>query len=270
MVDLLRRINDLEYQVQHQSTYNLLQNDKIHKLERKVQSLEGELLVVNARFSVRDHVIEALKNEVHRLQQYTRRYTVSVVGVEKKEGERPEELREQVLKLVEEVDSSTTELDIDKFHRNGRTFNNGKDQEILIRFKSHSAKEAFYRARKTLPPARRGVKIRPSLSENQKKLLKEAETLVEEYKLNDENRNPVAFVFANIHGEVQVKLKKKFRGNDLITFRSIKDLIQIVAQAQAIKVTEEKFHEIYSWADQPGDHPEEDTNSVDDMGFGNI
>ena len=70
-------------------------------------------------------------------------------------------------------------LDVDKFHRNGRTFNEGKDQELLIRFKTHSAKEAFYRGRKTLPPARRGIKIRPSLSRKQQKLLKEAESLVQ-------------------------------------------------------------------------------------------
>ena len=116
MEELLRRLNDLEYQVQNQTLYNLLQNDKICNLERKVQWLEGELMVVNARFSVRDHVIEALKNEVQRLQQYTHRYTVSVVGVEKKANERPENLREEVLKLVGEVTSSTTEEDIDKFH----------------------------------------------------------------------------------------------------------------------------------------------------------
>ena len=270
MAEVLNRVNELEYQLQVHSIYNLVQNDKIQNLERKVQSLEGQLMVVNARFSVRDHIIEALKSEVQRLQQYTRRYTVSVVGIEKKNNESPEDLREEVQKLVGEVDSSTTEMDIDKFHRNGRTYNNGKDQEILIRFKSHSAKEAFYRGRKTLPPARRGVKIRPSLSNNQRILLKEAEALVEDFKLNDETRNPVAFVFANIHGETQVKLKNKFRGNDLITFRSTKELVQIVAQAQAVKNTEELFHETYSWADKTDTHPEEDEDIVDDMGFDSL
>ena len=98
--ELLKRVDDLESQAQHQTEYNLLLNDKIHKLEHKVQCLEGQLMVVNSRFSVRDHVIEALQNEVQRLQQYTRRYTVSVVGVGKKENERPEELREEVIVIV--------------------------------------------------------------------------------------------------------------------------------------------------------------------------
>ena len=144
----MQRINDLEYQVQSQSMYNLVQNDKIRKLEQRVDTLEGQLMVVHSRFSVRDHIIEGLKGEVQRLQQFTRRYTVSVRGIAKKKDEDPDSLREEVLKLVSEVTSTTTEHDIDKFHRNGRTYNNGKDQEILIRFKSHSAKEAFYRGRK--------------------------------------------------------------------------------------------------------------------------
>ena len=109
---------------------------------------------MDAKFAVRDHVVEALRNEVHRLQQYTRRYSVAVVGIDKKRNETDESLREEVLKLVADVNSTSKEEDIDKFHRNGRLFN-GKDQEIIIRFKSHAAKEAFYRARKNLPPSRK-------------------------------------------------------------------------------------------------------------------
>ena len=261
---LMQRINDLEYQVQSQSMYNLVQNDKIRKLEQRVDTLEGQLMVVHSRFSVRDHIIEGLKGEVQRLQQFTRRYTVSVSGIEKKKDEDPDSLREEVLKLVSEVTSTTTEHDIDKFHRNGRTYNNGKDQEILIRFKSHSAKEAFYRGRKTLPPARKEVKIRPSLSTNQQNLLKEAQDLVDDYKLREGIKNPVDFVFANIHGETQVKFKNKFRGSLFATFRNIKDLIYILNQAQAVKETDRKFAEFSGWADD--DHLS-DSGSEDDMGF---
>ena len=264
---LLQRINDLEYQVQSHSVYNLVQNDKIHQLEQRVNSLEGQLMVVHSRFSVRDHIIDGLKGEIQRLQQFTRRYTVSVTGIEKKRDEDPESLRQEVLNLVNDVTSTTTEQDIDKFHRNGRTFNNGKDQEILIRFKSHSAKEAFYRGRKTLPPARKGVKIRPSLSTNQQNLLREAQTLVDDFQFREEIKNPVDFVFANIHGETQVKFKNKFRGNLFATFRSLKDLICILNQAQAVKETDQKFYEFSSWAD---DGHLSDSGSEDDMGFNNF
>ena len=250
MADLVRRINDLEDIIQQQAHFNHIQYNKITDLEKKVNSLEGQLIIVNSQFTVRDHVIEGLKGEIQRLQQYTRRYTVSVTGIEKKQNERPDELREEVLKLVEDVTSNTTEHDIDKFHRNGRTFNNGKDQEILIRFKSHAAKEAFYRGRKSLPPTRRGVKIRPSLSMNQKNLLKDAEKIVEDYNLGEELQNPVEFVLANVHGETQVKLKNKFRGSEFVTFRSVNELMWTLNQVQSIKQTDEKYDEFASWADQ--------------------
>ena len=271
---LTKRIDVLESDVHYQSMYNLLQNDKIKQLEKRIVNLEGELMKVNARFSVRDHIIEALKGEIHRLQQYTRRYSVVVAGIEKEKDETPESLREEVLKLVADVDSTSKEADIDKFHRNGRVYN-GNEQEIIVRFRSHAAKEAFYRARKTLPPSRRGVKIRPSLSLNQKNLLRDAQSLVEEYCLNDETVNPVEYVFANIHGEIQAKMKKKFRGSPFISFNSLKELTWRLQEAQAVKEANDVFHEASSRYDihsrtfnQSPVGETEDTN--DDMGFGNM
>ena len=61
MVDLLKRVNELEYLTEEQSKCILLQDDRILKLERKVNSLEGQLMVVNSQFAVRDHVIEGLQ-----------------------------------------------------------------------------------------------------------------------------------------------------------------------------------------------------------------
>ena len=69
MVDLVRRISNLEHMVQQQANFNLLQIDKIIYLEKKVTSLEGQLIIVNSQFSVRDHLIEGLKGEIQRLQQ---------------------------------------------------------------------------------------------------------------------------------------------------------------------------------------------------------
>ena len=129
-------------------------------------------------------------------------------------------MREKVLKVVNEVASSTKEVDIDKFHRNGPVFE-GNKQDVILRFKSHSSKVAFYRGRKTLPPESRAIRIKPSLSPNQRKLLREAEALIDEYRFRDEIINPPDFVFANIHGEIQVKLKHKYRHGDLVSFYTI-------------------------------------------------
>ena len=96
----------------------------------------------------------------------------------------------------------------------------------------------------------------------------EAQTLVDEFTLRDEIKNPVDFVFANIHGETQVKFQNKFRGSLFASFRSIKDLIVILNQAQAVKETDKKFYEFSSWADDG--HLSNSDKEDDDMGFNNF
>ena len=58
-----------------------------------------------------------------RLQQYTRRYSVTIADIPKQHEEKPEDLRKIVEDLVTEVnnksDSTTTIADIDKLHQNG-------------------------------------------------------------------------------------------------------------------------------------------------------
>ena len=265
-------MNDLAKYFTNMEAHMQYQNEKISQLEERISNLEGDLIQTKARFVVRDHVIEGLRGEIHRLQQYTRRYSVTVAGIDKEKGEEPEDLREKVLQLVTDVKSTTTEQDIDKFHRNGRL--DGKEQEIIIRFKSHSAKEAFYKARKTLPPSRKSVKIRPSLSNNQINLLRDAISVVEDFSLDEEVVNPVEFVFANIHGQIQAKMKEKVRGSPFISFNTIPDLVRKLQEAQVVKEEETAFDEISSWADMSTSkrvsthqsRPQDSEN--DDMGFG--
>ena len=80
------------------------------------------------------------------------------------------------------------------------------------------------------------MKIKPSLSPQQKKLLHEAEALIEGYSFQEELVNPPEYVFANIHGEIQVKLKHKHR--DGVTFHTIQQLTSILYQAQLLKETD--------------------------------
>ena len=79
-------------------------------------------------------------------------------------------------KVLDEANSTTTIDDVDKFHRVGPK----KDdkQDIIVGFKSHTAKENVYLKRKSV---RWGVKIRPSLAPGRKALLDEATQLVDEY-----------------------------------------------------------------------------------------
>ena len=109
------RLSSLETHLKDQFHINNFYAETIAKLEKHVNCLEGELMLVNSRLSVRDHIVDGLRGEIHRLQQYTRRYSVSISGIEKTSREETDaELREKVLKVVSEVTSTTKEGDIDK------------------------------------------------------------------------------------------------------------------------------------------------------------
>jgi hypothetical protein len=217
----------------------------------KLSKLEGEVMLLKAETCIKEQVSKRLQMEVSRLQQYTRRYSVSISGIEKRRFEKQEDLKKDVEDIITEVDSAVTVEDVDKFHRNGRV----KDgqQEIIIRFKSHAAKEAFYKARKTLPNNRRFVKIRPSLGPHQKKLLHDANDLLANmYSLvADHWRNHPEFVMADVHGNIQIKFKEKTvkNGSLFVKFESVEEMAKIIQNELTVDESDDLHHHFSEFAD---------------------
>ena len=243
-------------------------NQKIDVMSRELSQSKGRIVqlerdveVVHSLLKVKDCVIEGVKGEVNRLQQYTRRYSVVISGVEKTDRrESNDSLRPKVEEIVQNVTSSTTIADIDKFHRNGPA--KGTKQDIILRFKSHSAKEQFYKGRKTLPEQLKHVRIRPSLSPEQQILLDEARDLLDEYHHGGfVGENPPDYVFANVHGVVQLKMKTQTKDGMFITIQNIAHLSQILAKTSINKKAFEAFDGSKGFDDDT------DVLDDDDMGF---
>ena len=68
-----------------------------------------------------------------------RRPCVSIVGLAKPRDEKHGMLKDQIEKMLEKTNGAVTEADIDKFHRDGPSF--GSQQDVIVIFKSHTAKE---------------------------------------------------------------------------------------------------------------------------------
>ena len=121
-----------------------LKGDASHKvrsiqiLEKKVSELEGQLLINKWLDFVRERVTDELKSQLVDLQQYSRRYSVVIAGVHTGMDE-----KKNVEEILKEVASTTTMGDVDKLHRIGPP-KQGK-QDIIVRFKSHTAKENLSR-----------------------------------------------------------------------------------------------------------------------------
>ena len=242
-------------------------NEKIDEMEMKLGKVEQKVEFLQSLLHVKDSVMKGIQDELHRLQQYTRRYSVSIAGIPKTRGEKPADLRKTVEEIINATNCSTTPEDIDKLHRNGPVFGErGGNQDTIVRFKSHAAKEAFYRARKSLPAEKQHIKIRPSLSEAQKVLLSDAKDFLKNYAFDEAyGTNPPEFVFANIHGNVQVKMKKQTKHGLFIDIKSVSHLALVIARANDSEQTLSYHHEKQSsWDDAQTDS---DPNSDDEMGF---
>ena len=232
--DSEKKICELQELLQQQQTrIMLLENslrDRDAMLERINQRLDyhdKEAVRTRTMFHIKDTVIERLRSEVTNLQQYTRRSSVVIAGIEKKHRESHEDLKNEVEKVFQKVDSGVTMDNVDKFHRNGPIRDGA--QEVIVRFKTHSDKESFYKGRKQVDIP--NIKIRPSLTKENKDLLNNAVEYLK--KLHDEDdklENPPHFVMANIHGQIQLKMKKEHDGRLFFPVTSMKELVNTIVR----------------------------------------
>ena len=199
--------------------------EKLLAMSNRIGRLETAKIYTDSILLIKDKVHELLSKRINHLEQYTRRYSVIVKGIEWRANEvRDGKLQEDVEGLIDQCESSTTMADVDKYHRNGPRKEN--KQDLIIRFKSHSAKENFYKARKTIQ--RRGVKVQPSLSSETKELLEEARETILHYG-EDYMQNPPAFVMADVHGNLWVKFTAETKDDRLFyKFDSIEKLRGII------------------------------------------
>ena len=94
--------------------------------------------------------------ELARQEQYSRKASVRIFGVDENEGENVEALCIQALK--EEIDVDITDRDIDIVHRVGRRRGDKKARPILLKCMSHKTKSEIRRKKKR-PRTSRYMKI---------------------------------------------------------------------------------------------------------------
>ncbi len=213
---------------EEQKTLSLRLNLMESIYNKRMNYMEGEIRILNSKIHVQERVTDALRGEVNRLQQFTRRPCVAIHGIEKRRSESSNELRSAVETVIDSVNSTVSMSDVDKFHRNGR-IKDGK-QQVIVRFKSHSSKEDFYRARKNQNDCR----IYPSLTKTQLSLLHEARDMLKDYKYNESNTvNPPESIFADIHGDIQVKFAKKTNKGMFVKIRSLEHLAFVLETSES-------------------------------------
>ena len=200
----------------------------IVKMEARISKLEADQNILQSLLVVKDRVSALLSQRVLQLEQYTRRPSVIVKGIERSKNEKHPQLREEIGKLIDECDSDVSMIDVDKFHRNGPRY--GSEQEIIIRFKSHDAKEKFYKKRKTIKRVKdKVIKIQPALSSASKSLLESAKETIKAYQ-TEASPNPPDFVLPDVHGNMLVKMSEETNDGLFLPFHSIEQLIWVITK----------------------------------------
>ena len=183
----------------------VIRDNELKSLHRQLDIIDGRVTFMSSLMHVKDRVLDELKQQLSNVQQYTRRYSVIISGIEKNGRESHDTLRTTINSLIEESGTPVTMDDVDKFHRNGPI--KGNDQDIILRFKYHSAKETFYKGRKNI--RRNFVKIHPSMTDANRKLLEDCREALDDFFGRKTEINPPHFVYADVHGNVKLKMEKE-------------------------------------------------------------
>ena len=119
--------------------------------------------------------------------------------------------------------------DVDKFHRTGfiKTSHGSRKQtqNIIIRFKSHRSRYECLGKKKS---AKSG-KISPNLTKRCGKILYDASKTIK-----DNDIKSVEFVFANHHGDLQVRLANPYEGKQVYPLQSLKELDDFLLERNLI------------------------------------
>ena len=117
---------------------------RVANLEKIVEKLQNELYVTK-------NVNTLLSNETDDLQQYQRRHCIVIDGLRTSPNETSDQVTEKAEKVLTEklqFDPEEVNCQIDKCHRIGPINTKDGTQSTIVRFKTHSFREAVYLKRR--------------------------------------------------------------------------------------------------------------------------
>ena len=100
---------------------------------------------------VASHVSDLLHEKIDNLQQYSRRNCLVLDDLPVIANESVSDLKVKVKETVVndlKIDSTEFDNEFDQTHRIGPVSDNGQNQKVIVRFKSHSFRLKIYRVRK--------------------------------------------------------------------------------------------------------------------------
>ena len=178
----------------------------------------------------------AAKIENDNLQQYGRRASVRVEGIQFVEGESPQDLRKKVKDCLSKLDIVLKDSDIYRMHRSSKPkhdeFNpkRGLVAQTLIKLNSWEVREKLHKANGIARQRKAPIRVNHDLTKKRYNLLAKAKslfskkmaTLFTKEELEDIADSQNCFAYANLNSDLRVRV----RGN-VISFETEDELYRI-------------------------------------------
>ena len=204
------------------------QNDKLIK---RLNELEGKVLILDSQLAVPETVNNLLKKKADDLEAFSRRLCIHANGLQKDDHENNENLRKTVVENISSktgISKDNIERSIDKLHRTGKYDQTTKTQPVIVKFTSHSFKEQAYFKRKTIKNSDSNIRITPSLTHHRLELLNLTQSYVQEEYSNKKDDIYPKYIFADVHGNLKSVLNQPFKNRSVFSFSSVCEFHQII------------------------------------------
>ena len=124
---------------------------ELNKRDKQIIKLQTRNDYLEKRMGVAECVLKEHQKLIDDLEQYSRRHSLRMSGVEKKYGETSRDVAEAVSDEIDRLKLNIGPIDIDRAHRSGRRYfdKDGVEQQgVLAKFTSWYARNEFFGARK--------------------------------------------------------------------------------------------------------------------------
>ena len=209
-------------------------NAKVDVLTADVIDSRNQVKELSARLDRAKYEIRAMRIELDDLQQYGRRRSIRIEGLEYKNGETEDELFTKIKTSLAEVSVPIEKSDVIRFHRSSKPKVN-RDKvlcaQTIVKFGRWAPRKQAHYANKRARTSGKSFRIHHDLTKRRYELLKKARSLIDVRfaALNKrpdgeagENHRDQVLAFADINSNLLVRY-----GEDTFPFNKERDLEDI-------------------------------------------
>jgi 2'-5' RNA ligase len=211
-----------------------LLKEATHTMLVKLKSNEEKLVKLANDLKRSQAEVRAVKIEMDNLQQYTRRRSVRIEGIEVVERETEEQLFGTIQEKLAELDVHVGESDVIRFHRSAAPKPNKKTgklcAQVIVKFARWQHRRQCHFANKKARAVKSTIRVHHDLTKRRYGLLLKARKLIDDkygeqpdQDENDVNAPPKVFAYADMNSNLLVR-----RGREAFPFNDEKELPAIV------------------------------------------